>query len=110
VLKDPEIQGRAEPVSDTASSNSISEGEGDEMPTPSDDRSKAVHFIKSVGLIKGLIQGKHNRSLKVAVRGPVSMAHPLHTLHYISWRRVFSFMPQLLYLQGKSPGTHWIGG
>jgi hypothetical protein len=26
------------------------------------------------------------------------------------WRWVVSFTPRLLYPQGKSPGTHWIGG
>jgi hypothetical protein len=43
--------------------------------------SKVLHFIRSVGLIKGYSKGKHNRSVMVAVqragRGP-----PL--IHYIT--------------------------
>jgi hypothetical protein len=27
-----------------------------------------------------------------------------------SWRWVDSFTPRPLYLQGKSPDTHWVGG
>jgi hypothetical protein len=38
VLRDPEAQNRQE---DIESSKSVSEGEGDVIPTPSDDRSRA---------------------------------------------------------------------
>jgi hypothetical protein len=41
VLDDPEVQHREEPVTDTVASNLVSEGEGDEIPGPSDDQSKA---------------------------------------------------------------------
>jgi hypothetical protein len=41
VLDDPEIQRRAEHVTDTVASNFVSEGEGDEIPSPPDDQSKA---------------------------------------------------------------------
>jgi hypothetical protein len=37
VLDDPEVQRRAEPVTDTVASNLVSEGEVDEIPSPSDD-------------------------------------------------------------------------
>ncbi|PNF16032.1 hypothetical protein B7P43_G04600, partial [Cryptotermes secundus] len=40
VLDDPEVQRRAEPVTDPVSSNSVSEEEGDEVPSPPDDQSK----------------------------------------------------------------------
>jgi hypothetical protein len=40
VLDDPEVQRRAESVTDTVSCNSVSEEEGDETPSPSDDQSK----------------------------------------------------------------------
>jgi hypothetical protein len=42
VLKDPEAQHQKEATLDTESSKSVSEGEGDEIPTPSDDQSRAV--------------------------------------------------------------------
>jgi hypothetical protein len=49
VLKDPEAQHQKETVLDTASSKSVSEGEGDDIPTPSDDRSTADHATPSNG-------------------------------------------------------------
>jgi hypothetical protein len=42
VLKDPEAQNQKEAELDTASSKSVSEGEGNEVPTPLDERSRAV--------------------------------------------------------------------
>jgi hypothetical protein len=41
VLDDPELRRQAEPVADTVASNLVCEGEGDEIPSPPDDQSKA---------------------------------------------------------------------
>ncbi|PNF41280.1 hypothetical protein B7P43_G01460, partial [Cryptotermes secundus] len=49
VLDDPEVRRRAEPVTDTVSSNSVSEEEGDDVPSPSDDRSKMDQGTSSHG-------------------------------------------------------------
>jgi hypothetical protein len=38
---------------------------------------KVLYFIRSVGLIKGNQNEKHNRSLKVACKGRIIMAYPL---------------------------------
>jgi hypothetical protein len=49
VLDDPKVQRRAEPVTDTVASNLVSEGEGDEIPSPPDDQSKADQGTPSHG-------------------------------------------------------------
>jgi hypothetical protein len=49
VLKDPEAQ-QKEVVLDTASSKSVSEGEGDDIPTPSDDRRGAAERKEEIPL------------------------------------------------------------
>jgi hypothetical protein len=41
---------------------------------------KVLHFIRSVGLTKGLLEGKHNRSEMVAVLGPYeALPYYIHT-------------------------------
>jgi hypothetical protein len=49
LLDDPEVQRRSEPVTDTVASNLVSEGEGDEIPSPPDDQSKADRGTPSHG-------------------------------------------------------------
>jgi hypothetical protein len=39
---------------------------------------RVLHFIRSVGLIKGQSKGKHNRSVMVTVQGPNYYGPPLH--------------------------------
>jgi hypothetical protein len=41
MLNDPDVQRWAEPVTDRVASNLVSEGEGDEIPSPPDEQSKA---------------------------------------------------------------------
>jgi hypothetical protein len=49
VLKDPEAQHKQDAMPDTASPKSFSEGEGDDLPTPSDDRCRADQETPSNG-------------------------------------------------------------
>jgi hypothetical protein len=49
VLDDPEFQRREEPVTDTVASNLVPEREGDELPSPPDDQSKADQGTPSHG-------------------------------------------------------------
>jgi hypothetical protein len=47
---------------------------------------KVLHFIQSAELIRGWSQGKHNRSLMVAVQGPDCSPPLLHSfIHSIMW-------------------------
>jgi hypothetical protein len=43
---------------------------------------KVLHFIRSVGLTKGKLEGKHNKSEMVAVLGP-NEALPYYIYTYI---------------------------
>jgi ABC-type dipeptide/oligopeptide/nickel transport system permease subunit len=52
---------------------------------------KVLHFIRGVGLIKGYLKGKHDRSLNVAVQGLVLWPTLIHT--YI---RVHTFPVSML--------------
>jgi hypothetical protein len=57
LLDDPEFRRRAEPVADTVASNLVSEGEGDEIPSPSDDQSKAEHWTPLHGTQSEDVEG-----------------------------------------------------
>jgi hypothetical protein len=73
VLDDPEVQRRAEPVTDRVAPNFVSEEEGDNIPCPPDDQSKADQGTPSQGT-----QSEDERGHKIETTpSPIGKGHKI---------------------------------